>query len=420
MSEHPIISTLIDQVLAELERLQYAENSRAGYRRFYTRVLHFAQAQGVTHYSEAFGQQFFETTYHCGWGESLTHTPRKLRHPVRCLASLSDFQLLGTLVRRRPKNQPYVPPLAFREALSAYMADCDRRGYSPRAARTRLGRLRIFLAFIAADAVTPGTLTATHLTRYTASLTSYHPKTVLAMLTTLRTFLRFLHEAGYHSQDLSSAVPRLRAGRYDRMPSVWPVDTVQRLLAAVDRGNPTGQRDYAILLLAVRLGMRVGDIKGLTLSALHWETKTITWTQQKTGRATVYPLLDDVGWAIIEYLKHGRPQTSSPVLFVRHQAPFEAFDPHANLHALITKYTRQAGITVPAGTRHGLHALRHTLASTLLEHHTPLPVIAEILGHLSTQSTQVYLQLDVAGLQRCALNPEEVWNYGTSDLDSLS
>ncbi len=412
MSEHPMISTLIDQVLAELERLQYAENSRTAYRRVYARVLHYAQTQGVTHYSETFAQQFFEATYHCEWGESLIHTPRKLRQPVRCLASLSDIQLLGTLVRRRPKNQPYEPPLAFREALSAYMADCDRRGYSPRAARTRLGRLRIFLAFISADAVTPRTLTATHLARYTASLTSYHPKTVLAMLTTLRTFLRFLHEAGYHPHDLSGAVPRLRAGRYDRIPSVWPADTVQRLLAAVDRGNPTGQRDYAILLLAARLGMRVGDIKGLTLSALHWETKTITWTQQKTGRATVYPLLDDVGWAIIDYLKHGRPPTSLPVLFVRHQAPFEAFGPHANLHALITKYTRRAGITMPAGARHGLHALRHTLASTLLEHNMPLPLIAEILGHLSTQSTQSYLQVDVAGLQRCALNPEEVWNYG--------
>lgn len=158
-----------------------------------------------------------------------------------------------------------------------------------------MGRIRMFLAFLAAEYVTPDTLTARHVSRYVATLMNYQPKTVLAILTSLRTFLRFLHDAGFHAQDLSSSVPRVRSGLYERLPSIWPADAVQRLLSAVDRCNPTGKRDYAILLLAARLGMRVGDIKALTLSALHWEAKTIAWVQQKTGRAIKYPLLDDVG-----------------------------------------------------------------------------------------------------------------------------
>ena len=230
------------------------------------------------------------------------------------------------------------------------------------------------------------------------------------MLTPVRTFLRFLHQAGLHPDDLSGAVPRLRSGHYERLPSVWPADAVPRVLAAVDRGNPTGQRDYAILLLAARLGMRVGDIKALPLTALHWDTQTIEWVQQQTGRPMCLPLLADIGWALIDYLQHGRPATPVPEIFVRHRAPFEAFGPHAHRHTLVAKYIRRAEMPVPRGS-HGLHALRHGLASTLLEAETPLPVIAEILGHVSTPSTQVYLPVDSEALRRCALDPEEVFAY---------
>ena len=410
MSESIPIPELVDRVLAELQRLHYMESTQNEYRKFYRRILHYASSQGTSHYSEAFGRQFFEATYGCAWPDLTQPVPVKFRPMVRYLESLSDVQLHGTVLRRRSRNQPYEVPSTFRATFDAFTIECGRRGYSKTAERARRDMERLFLTYLEANEVTLDTLTAHHISRFVATLMDYHPKTVLAILTNLRTFLRFLHQAGFHADDLSLTVPRIRSGRYERLPKVWPADSVQRLLGAVDRGNPTGKRDYAILLLAARLGMRVGDIRTLTLSAIHWDAKTISWVQQKTGRPIEYPLLDDVGWAIIDYLKHGRPPTISPQLFVRHLAPFEAFGLHANLHNIITKYARQAGITPPAGGR-GLHALRHTLASTLLEHATPLPIIAEILGHLSTQSTQVYLAVDRNGLERCALNPEEVFEY---------
>jgi integrase/recombinase XerD len=124
-----------------------------------------------------------------------------------------------------------------------------------------------------------------------------------------------------------------------------------------------------------------------------------------------YPILDDIGWAIIDYLKNGRPKTESPYLFVRHNAPFEAFGACANLHNIIARYTRLAGIHLRTGASRGMHSLRHTLAGVLLEQGTPLPVIAEILGHRSTLSTGVYLKIDVEGLVRCALDPDEVFRH---------
>lgn len=407
MTEMAPVDRLVAQVLAELERRRYASRTQSLYRQFYQRFLRYAAARGIREYSVEVGRQFFEVTYQCRYADLTPPIPARLAPPLRYLASLADFQLHGTLLRRHSTKAPDGLPEPLNTVLTAFGAACDRRGYSPRAARTRQARLRFFLAYLTTHSVALEEITPDVLSRYTASLVAYHPKTVSVMLSHVRTFLRYLHQTGRHAHDLSGAVPRMRAHRYERLPGIWPQDAVPRLLAAVDRGSPTGKRDYAMLLLAARLGMRVGDITALTLSALHWDTQTIACIQRKTGRAITLPLLDDVGWAIIDYLQHGRPATASPALFVRHRAPFEAFVPATNLHRLLMTYVRRAGVAVPAGA-HGLHALRHLLASTLLEHATPLPVIAEILGHASAQSTRVYLQLDWAGLQRCALDPEEV------------
>jgi integrase/recombinase XerD len=182
-----------------------------------------------------------------------------------------------------------------------------------------------------------------------------------------------------------------------------------RMLDAIDRGSPLGKRDYAILILVVKLGIRAGDIKALELSDLNWSSKTITITQEKTKVEVTYPILHDVGWALIDYLQNARPTCDVPYLFVRLNAPFEAFGENANLHNIITKYTRLAGINVPRGKRHGLHSLRHSLASTLLEQGASLAVISEILGHVDSKSTSVYLHTDLGGLQACVLDPEEVF-----------
>jgi site-specific recombinase XerD len=252
-------------------------------------------------------------------------------------------------------------------------------------------------------------LTAQHLSNYTRTIAGYHKKSISAILTTLRSFLKFLYLKGYHEKDLSDDVPQIKQPYCPKIPSAWKPEDVKRVLDAVDRGNPNGKRDYAILLMVARLGIRVQDIKEIRLTNLNWAARSIEIVQHKTKRTVSYPILNDIGWAIIDYLKNGRPQTESPHLFVRHHAPFETFGPHANLHNIIAKYTRLAGIKLRTGATQGMHSLRHTLASVLLEQETPLPVISEILGHMSTMSTSVYLKIDLEGLRKCALDPDEVF-----------
>ncbi|MBE3036249.1 MAG: tyrosine-type recombinase/integrase, partial [Candidatus Atribacteria bacterium] len=252
-------------------------------------------------------------------------------------------------------------------------------------------------------------ITSEMISDYVKTIYAHHEKSIASILTTLRVFLRFLYFNQYTDEDLSLKVPQQSKYYYPPVPSVWNKEDVMHMLESIDRGNPTGKRDYAILLLVTRLGIRAGDITSLKLSDLNWQSKTIEIRQSKTKNTVTYPILNDIGWALIEYLKNARPISESPFLFIRMNAPYEAFGKDANLHNIITKYTRLAGIHVPKGKKHGLHSLRHTLASSLLEQGTPLPLISEILGHFNSKSIGVYLHTGIEGLRSCAIDPEEVF-----------
>jgi site-specific recombinase XerD len=229
-----------------------------------------------------------------------------------------------------------------------------------------------------------------------------------SILTTLRVFLRFLYLNEYTKTDQSLNVPKYTRYYYPKVPSVWKKDDVIKLLKSIDRGNPTGKRDYAILLMITKLGIRVGDLKTLKLSSLDWNSRTIKFNQSKTKNEVSYPILDDIGWALIDYLKNGRPKSSnSQCIFIRLNAPFDEFGKDANLHYIISKHTREAGIKIPKGNRCGMHSLRHTLASILLEDGIPLPVITDILGHSSSKSTSTYIRTSIENLKNCVLDPDE-------------
>jgi site-specific recombinase XerD len=412
MSPKVPIRKLVAEVLAELERLNYAENTRDTYRRFYNRLITFADSIGETVYSEELGNTFLRMHHQFDLDSYTTSSHSTFRGQARCIRVLGDYQLHGAIMRRKTTKDPYERTPQFAEALEGYQKVCVQRNYSEQGMRTRIYRVRLFIDYLDdCGLASLSLLTAQHLSDYTRTIAGYHKKSISAILTTLRSFLKFLYLKGYHEKDLSDDVPKLKQPYYPKIPSAWKPEDVKRVLEAVDRGNPNGKRDYAILLMVARLGIRVQDIKEIRLTNLNWAAKSIEIVQHKTKRSMSYPILDDIGWAIIDYLKNGRPRTESPHLFVRHNAPFQTFGRYANLHNIIAKYTRLAGIKLRPGAAQGMHSLRHTLASVLLEQETPLPVISEILGHMSTMSTSVYLKIDLEGLRKCALDPDGVFQY---------
>jgi integrase len=224
----------------------------------------------------------------------------------------------------------------------------------------------------------------------------------------LRNYFTFLQDINFIKANLATSLPHVRILRNAFIPHAWKTDDVKKLLMSIDRNSAKGKRDYAILLMVVHLGLRVSDIRNMRLSNLNWNRKTIALSIRKTRQAQELPLLDDIGWAIIDYLKNGRPQTECDKLFVRHRAPFDSFGENESFYRELHRYMQVAGITPPTGVHCGLHSLRSTLARNMLEAKTPLPVISEVLGHTNINTTSIYLKIDLDGLRKCALDPEEV------------
>jgi integrase/recombinase XerD len=235
------------------------------------------------------------------------------------------------------------------------------------------------------------------------------PRYIATVLSVLRNYFTFLRGKNFITTDLAASLPHVRILRNAFIPHAWKTDDVKKLLASIDRDSVKGKRDYAILLLIVHLGLRVSDIRNMKLSSLNWNRKTITLSVKKTSQALELPLLDDIGWAIIDYLKNGRPQTACDRLFVRHRAPFDSFGENASFYNELHRYMQVAGISPTAGGHCGLHSLRSTLARNMLEAKTPLPIISEVLGHSNINTTSIYLKIDLSGLRKCTLDPEEVF-----------
>jgi len=234
-------------------------------------------------------------------------------------------------------------------------------------------------------------------------------KTIAGMRSSLADFLAFLAATGRTPQSLAGQLPPHRHLRHESEPHLWTAEEIRRLLAVIDRQSATGKRDYAMILMTARLGLRISDLRQLELGALDWRAKTITIVQRKTGRPLSLPLLDDVGWAIIDYVRHGRPETACAKVFIKHRHPFDAFGCSASVAGRLSRYAARAGIEFPPGQVCGMHSLRGALAVAMIGNGAPMPVISAVLGHVSSDTTQAYyLRFDVERLRCCALDVEDV------------
>jgi integrase len=225
-------------------------------------------------------------------------------------------------------------------------------------------------------------------------------------LCAVRSFLRFAENDGLVDGAVLAVLPAAKSTRRARIPSVWDPAEVTKILEAVDRANPSGKRDYAIILMITRLGLRGIDVKRLRFGDLDWPGNRLSVVQAKTGRRVQLPLLKDVGWALIDYIRSGRPRCDCPEVFIRHTAPLGPFSNQDHLHQILVKHARAAHVALGEKRRHGMHSLRHTLATRLLEGGTPIEQIADILGHQSVTATGVYLKSSLSLLAKCALDPD--------------
>ena len=404
------LAQLVARALSELENLRYSRRSLRRYRTVWRQLVAFSQERKLEDkFSEDLAARFCDA-YQIREGECLKPSDGWRRHVVFGLKALGDFASDGCIERPRTNMRQIQIPALMQKPVQDYEQYCrDRLHLRPTTLCNRMREITIFVDFLRSrhttilDQMQPADLSA-----FVSSRPRLAAKTVSRIVSDVRSFLRFLLLRGILQRDLSHVLPTIRVPWNATIPSVWDPELLVQLLNAVDRCSPKGKRDYAILLLACRLGLRVEDIRTLKLDDLKWEAATIEITQSKTLAPLCLPLTEEVGEALIDYLKSGRPQTDHREVFLTLAPPFLPFGGNSNLHHIVTYWKQLAGIHFRMKQRQGLHSLRHTLATKLLREQTPIHVISEILGHATTASTLIYAKVDVEALRSAALDPEEV------------
>lgn len=243
---------------------------------------------------------------------------------------------------------------------------------------------------------------------YLKTLAGLSFKTIEQQVCGIRHFLRFLYSANLIINDYAEKIHMPVISKSAKIPSTWKLEELKAILSVIDRNSPIGKRDYAMILLACVLGLRVGDIKLLRFENFNWEDKQISIKQHKTRKPLSLPIPDSVGWAIIDYIKNGRPQYyKTDYIFLKHMPPFDPIGDDNHMHQQLEKYMRKAGISHYRNRRCGFHSLRHSAGSILLEMEVSLPIITNILGHSDSNVTAIYLKTDLQKLAECILSPED-------------
>ena len=312
-------------------------------------------------------------------------------------------------------------PAKFRPLRDDYLASCRRRGNAEATVVAKDRAASRFLAYLNEVGVEDlAALSVRDMSGFFVHQRGLRRKTVAAMRSCLADFLDFLATAGRTPQSLADRLPPQRHVRHESEPHLWTADEIRRVLAVIDRQSATGKRDYAMILATARLGLRISDLRHLELGDLDWRAKQITIVVHKTGRPLSLPLLHDVGWAIIDYVRGGRPETACPKVFVKHRHPFDAFGGASSVASRLSRHAARAGIEFPPGQVCGMHSLRGALAVAMIGNGTPMPVVSAVLGHACSDTTQAYyLRFDVERLRCCALDVEDVIERaGTGEHDA--
>lgn len=225
------------------------------------------------------------------------------------------------------------------------------------------------------------------------------PAHMQQLCTGLRSFFRYLRFRGKIHADLASSIPRIARWRLATLPKALSAEQLERVLEHCDRHSTVGRRNYAVLLLLARLGLRAQEVCSLTLDDIDWRNGRVTIHGKSRAREEM-PLTVEVGRALTAYLAHGRPPSITRAVFVRSTPPYNQF---ANSHAISTIATsaiQAAGVEVPSK---GAHVFRHTLATQMLRDGASLREIGQLLRHRDEDTTRIYAKVDLAHLRSLAL-----------------
>ena len=392
---------LIGQATEYLRGRGYAKETVELHRCRWRRFARYAQRQKEQWFSLPLVKRFLKTL-----PSDRGRPPKHRIHPVRhSMRILSEFAASG---RHVPRAIPIPPPLpvTFGIPIADALAFAEREcGWAKSTVSSRSAWVIRFVRHVIARRRVHAwkDIAATDLSAFLVSLQIGRGSraTVHACI---KAMFRILFIQGILSAPLHEQMPPLARSCEAQLSTIWSPAELQAVLAMVDRNAAIGKRNYAILLLAMRMGLRPCDIRNLRLDDIGWEQSRIQIVQQKTKMPLILPLLPEIGDALIDYLRNGRPHSQFRQVFLRHYAPREPLR-KCRFYYMLETYRKKAGL--PKRRAAGLGSLRHSLATRMLEDGTSVETIAGVLGHTCVETTNRYIRVTPSLLRKATLDPDK-------------
>jgi site-specific recombinase XerD len=392
MKKEREIKSLIRECIAFLMEEGYSEPRIAEYQRLWRDgIEEYMNKNSLVNYNAAIGEDFLGGI--SGMSDSYMRTIRRNVHV------LTDFLSYGEVRKRIIQYVYHELPGEIGEVAFKFIASQAKLRRSKLTLNEHQRILSYFINHLTLRSVNyVSDISEDDVLTFISSAQNCKDK----YLNTARLFCRFLYEQKYIDRNVEYVIGRNNYPKREKLPSVYDAAEIKQIEETVSQSSAVGKRDYAMLLLATRLGLRSSDIAGLTFENLDWNRNIICLTQYKTKKMIELPLLADVGEAVINYLKYARPVSDLEQVFLTVCTPYRSVN-RLIINGAVSRTIIASGVDI-TGRKFGPHAMRHTLASQLLRNGTSLPVISETLGHSNTQVTMNYLRIDINSLMRCTLD----------------
>ncbi len=399
------IDQLTEDFHCYLRSIRRSEHTIRLYLAAWKKLITYMVSRRLKFYNSKIGESFLVKELGKYNYENLTTNKQNF---VSKIEALVDFQNTGKVLLGTRIKPPKVFTGAIGKTMTEFIAFREKTFDLSKATITNysiyLHSFNCFLNDIRIRSIRG--ITQSEILKFINQLDSSKPAARHVALCILRNYAQYLYEQRLVNIDYSRKIPSDNYRKQSRLPSTFSKDEIEMFINSIDRGNPKGKRDYAMFLLALKLGFRSSDIANLKFENISWSTNEFSFEQMKTGKRITLPILPEVGNAIIDYLKYGRSVSSETYCFLQIVPPHNKIVPH-DIANSVQFYLQRAGINLH-NRKHGPHALRHTFAAGLLNETTPLPVISEALGHASSMSTMFYLRIDTSSLKQCALDVPHV------------
>jgi integrase len=398
-----LLEDLTKRVLREIGKFGLGFATNRHYRQTYNRLKEFAAERDVDSLSDSLVGSFLKDIEEKHKTGAICNSRRS--HLRRASLLLRDYVVNGTIEWKHYvfKDQPKPASEELLLLHSKFIYNLRFNGRSENTIQSCKNSVRQFLMFLEDNGCSTLLMATTDMVPsfFQHLLFTYSPTSIRTVASNIRSFLRFSE----NEERLLPAVP----SRCARSKPIIPIlsDKEYDALRSVLQSQKVPLRDKAIILLALRTGLRAVDIVGMKLGDIDWVNDTISILQSKTRRSFKIPLTAEVGNVLSAYILTERPKTDSTCVFLRFVAPFRPLSGHSACYALVRRTFHQAGIRL-CSERKGIHVMRHSAASRMLSKGVPVTTISSMLGHSNKSSTDVYLSTNEERMRECALDLAEI------------